>query len=112
MSWWGKLLGGTFGYLLAGPLADGGLDDADLDKVRRRRLWPTQATQFVQVLVQDRIISPLLADRETAPKPPLPLRMIASSPFLQRRAAQLIGMGVRPEHVSSPERHRPVAAAA
>jgi len=42
MSWWGKVLGGTFGFMMAGPLGaimgaalgnyfDGGLDRVNLD---------------------------------------------------------------------------------
>lgn len=94
--------------LLAGRLADGRLTDDDLDAVRRRRLWPVRATQFAQVVAQKRIIAPLLAKRRP-PGPPLPLRIISRVPWLRRRLADLIGIGVRPEHVRSPERH-PLAA--
>ncbi len=89
--------------LLAGPLASGELRDDDLDRVRRRRLWPVRATQFVQLRAQDGIIAPLLAGRRSA-HPPLVLRMISRSSWLKRRVAALLGMGVRPEHVHSPER--------
>ncbi len=91
--------------LLAGPLADGTLEDGMLDRVRRRRLWPTRATQFAQRQAQSRIIAPLLAGRLPGNRAPLPVRILARSPWLQRRAASLIGLGVRPEHISAPERH-------
>lgn len=93
--------------LLAGPLADGALEDGALDQVRQRRLWPTRATQFAQRQAQNRIIAPLLAGRSTGDRAPLPVRIVASIPWLQRRAATLIGLGVRPEHIRSPERHKP-----
>jgi 2-polyprenyl-6-methoxyphenol hydroxylase-like FAD-dependent oxidoreductase len=92
--------------LLAGPLADGTLADGMLDRVRRRRLWPTRATQFAQRQAQNRIIAPLLAGRLSGKRAPLPVRILARSPWLQRRAATLIGLGVRPEHIRARERHK------
>ena len=91
--------------LLAGPLASGSLEDGMLDGVRRRRLWPVRATQMLQVAIQKRIVVPLLSAQGPgqSPSPPLPLRIVAACPFLQRRVASLIGLGVRPEHISSPE---------
>ena len=90
--------------LLAGPLADGTLRDDALDRVRRRRLFPVRATQFLQVQIQNRIIKPLIDGRSSAPRAPLPIRLVSRMPWLQRRVAGLIGLGVRPEHVRSPER--------
>ena len=94
--------------LLAGPLADGTLKDDDLEKVRKRRLWPVCATQFLQVQAQNHILKPILAERKVTPRPPLPLRMVSRVPWLKRRAAGFVGIGIRPEHVRSPERHKPV----
>ena len=37
-------------------------------------------------------------------RPPLAVRIINRLPFLQRLAARMIGVGVRPEHVRSPDR--------
>lgn len=92
--------------LLAGPLADGTLADADLAKVRKRRLWPMKATQFIQVMAQNRIVKPILSEKKKHPRPPLIFRLISGSGWLKRRVAKLIGLGVRPEHVRSPERHK------
>lgn len=89
--------------LLSGPLAAGSLRDEDLDGVRRRRLWPTRATQFVQLQIQDRILAPLLAG-ELRDGPPLPVRLVSRLPWLRRRLATVAGLGLRPEHVRSPER--------
>ena len=36
-------------------------------------------------------------------KPPLPVRIINALPWLQGITARFIGLGVRPEHVRSPE---------
>jgi len=88
--------------LLAGRLASGTLTDADLERVRERRLWPTRIIQFVQVQAHRLILTPLLNDKERAPKPPLPIRIVSAIPWLQRRFASWVGLGVRPEHVHSP----------
>ncbi|MCH9808925.1 MAG: FAD-dependent oxidoreductase [Alphaproteobacteria bacterium] len=92
--------------LLAEDLRNATLQDADLDKVRKRRLWPTRATQFAQVEAQNNIIKPLLSNPGKMPGPPLPLRIVASIPWLQRKLAGLIGLGVRPKHVTSPEKYK------
>jgi len=90
--------------LLAGPLRDGRpISEADLDAVRRRRLWPTKATQAVQVAIQNNVLVPVMASQTGEPfGVPLPLRVLTALPPLQRLFARLLGMGVRPEHVRSP----------
>ncbi|MGN6464479.1 MAG: FAD-dependent oxidoreductase [Rhizobiaceae bacterium] len=89
--------------LLAGRLAAGTLSDADLESVRERRLWPTRVVQFVQVQAHRLILTPLLHSRQHDPRPPLPIRIVSALPWLQRRFASWVGMGVRPEHVHSPK---------
>jgi 2-polyprenyl-6-methoxyphenol hydroxylase-like FAD-dependent oxidoreductase len=87
--------------LLAGRLASGTLADADLERIRERRLWPTRVVQFVQVQAHRLILTPLL-ENKGEPRPPLPIRIISAIPWLRRRFASWAGMGVRPEHVRSP----------
>ena len=84
--------------LLAGPLRDGRLTEADLAAVQRRRELPARVTQRLQVVVQNRVITRVLG-REGALKPPLALKLLARFPRLRRLPARLIGIGVRPEHV-------------
>jgi len=86
--------------LLAGPLREKRLTDADLERVQRRRMLATRIVQGMQVLVQNRIISPLLG-RAAKVTVPLPVRLFQRFPVLRRIPAQLIGMGVRPEHVKT-----------
>jgi len=94
--------------LLAAPLAQGRLTVHDLAKVQKRREWPTRVTQWFQVQVQKRIIAPVLGrPASTAIRLPLPLRLLARYPILRRIPARLIGLGVRPEHVRSPEAGSP-----
>jgi hypothetical protein len=54
---------------------------------------------------QNNVIAPLL-DPGAEPDAPWPIKLISAVPFLQRQLAKLVGLGVRPEHVRSPERHR------
>lgn len=88
--------------LLAAPLRDGTLTDDTLQLVRKRRLRAVQATQFAQVQAQNRIIAPIISGERGTQRPPLPLRLIAAVPWLKRFVARLVGLGVQPEHVSSP----------
>ena len=87
--------------LLAAKLRAGIVADGDLDAVRKRRLWPTMATQAAQLAIQNNVLVPVLSG--AALEVPLPVRLVSAVPALQRVAACLLGMGVRPEHVHSSE---------
>jgi len=81
------------------PLRQGQVAIDHLRRIQERREWPTRVTQWLQVAVQRRIIARVLV--EAAPlKPPLALRLLAKIPFLRRIPARIVGLGVRPEHVS------------
>jgi 2-polyprenyl-6-methoxyphenol hydroxylase-like FAD-dependent oxidoreductase len=96
---------------LAVPLAEQRVTTEDLQAVQRRRELPTRVTQQLQIVVQRRVISPVLTTRALL-RPPALLRALAGVPLLRRLPARLIGIGVRPEHVRSPARPaaRPSAA--
>ena len=81
------------------PLKAGTLREEDLALVQKRRSFPTRMTQDMQVTMQKRVIAPSLGAKKLM-VPPWPMRLIARFPLLQRIPARLIGMGVRPEHVS------------
>ncbi len=89
--------------ILAGPLretrARGKLAEDDLRKVQKRRQWPTEMTQALQVFIQNRVISNVLT-MQTQPKLPFVARLLNRFPWLRRLPARIIGMGFRPEHVS------------
>lgn len=91
--------------LLAAKLRDGTLNDDDLQFVRKRRLSAVRLTQFMQVQAQNRIIEPIIAGEHGTRRAPLPLRLVAGIPWLKHRFARLVGLGVKPEHVSSPDVH-------
>jgi 2-polyprenyl-6-methoxyphenol hydroxylase-like FAD-dependent oxidoreductase len=87
--------------LLAHPLRDGRVTEADLAKVQAHRAWPTKMTQRVQLIVQSRVIRPVL-DSKVRLTPPYALRLLARFPFLRHVPARIIGLGIRPEHVQTP----------
>src|SRR5207302_5522651 len=76
---------------LAGPLRAGRLATDDLADVQRRRMFPTRATQRLQLLIQDNVLRRVLASRE-APSPPWAVRLLDRCPLLQRVPARLIGV--------------------
>jgi 2-polyprenyl-6-methoxyphenol hydroxylase-like FAD-dependent oxidoreductase len=89
--------------LLAAKLLRGSVTEDDLDAVRRRREFPMRATQGMQVLMQNNIISRALAPSDQPLTPPLMMRLINAIPVLQGLTARFLAIGVRPEHVRSPQ---------
>lgn len=85
--------------LLAVPLREGRLGEADLAAVQKRRHWPARVTQRAQVAVQDELLTPLLARRDAPSRPPLAVTLLERLPMLRRLPARLVGIGVRPERV-------------
>lgn len=86
--------------LLAAPLREKRMTDTALAAVQHRREFPAKLTQSMQVAIQNRVITPLLASRGPV-RPPLPLRLLQRFPLLRRLPARLIGLGVRPEHIGA-----------
>ena len=73
-----------------------------LAKVQQRRLFPARVTQAVQVAIQNRILNPLL-DTSRPPQVPTVVKLLNRFPVLRVLPAYAVGVGVRPEHVHSPE---------
>ncbi len=71
---------------------------ATLDRVQRRREWPTKVTQAFQLQMQNRVLAPSF-QRQVTPNPPVFLRILNALAFLRRFNARMIGVGVRPEHI-------------
>lgn len=88
--------------ILARPLSAGWVSLSHLQKVQWRRELPTRLTQWAQVQVQQRVLGRVLGNAQQVPAPSL-LRLFKRFPVLQRIPARLIGIGVRPEHVKTPE---------
>jgi 2-polyprenyl-6-methoxyphenol hydroxylase-like FAD-dependent oxidoreductase len=89
--------------LLATKLAEGTPTEDELNAVRRRREFPMRMTQAMQVVVQNKLISAALRPGDQTFKVPLLARLVNAIPWLQGATARFIGVGVRPEHVHSPE---------
>lgn len=83
---------------LAQPLCGKRLTTGDLAAVQERRAFPTRATQGLQVAIQNRVITPILAGGGPV-KPPFLLSLLRWFPPLRRIPARLVGMGFRPEHI-------------
>jgi 2-polyprenyl-6-methoxyphenol hydroxylase-like FAD-dependent oxidoreductase len=88
--------------ILYEPLRRHAVTPDDLRKVQARREWPARVTQQIQIFMQNRVISPVLAGTQR-PKPPFAVKLSQWFPVLQRIAARVIGVGVRPEHIHTPE---------
>lgn len=89
--------------ILAEPLRSGAVTEASLQAVQDRRMFPTRATQRLQLFIQNNVISTVIAGQEEL-DPPLLLRLMNMLPVLQRIPARLLGLGFRPEHIGTPER--------
>ena len=87
---------------VAEPLLDAALDDEHLARIQRRRQWPVALTQRLQLLVQNRVIADVLKEQSEV-RPPLAFRLFDRLPLLRRIPARLIGLGVRPEHIATPD---------
>ena len=89
--------------ILAGPLADAADVDPLLKKVQQRREFPTKVIQRAQKAVHDRVLTPLVLRKAVLDKVPLALRLFERFPVLRRIPARLVGLGVRREHIRSPD---------
>jgi 2-polyprenyl-6-methoxyphenol hydroxylase-like FAD-dependent oxidoreductase len=89
--------------LLAAKLRAGTMRDNDLDSVRRRRLFPVKVIQSMQIAVHNRVLKPTISVKDRTLKVPWPLKVLDTNAWLRRWPAQILGLGVRPEHVRSPE---------
>ncbi len=86
--------------ILAEPLRNSHVTLDDLHRVQARRMFPTRATQRLQVIAQNRFVDPVLRST-AAPRLPWLMRLMQYFPVLQRIPGRLIGLGFRPEHVAA-----------
>ncbi len=88
--------------ILAAPLRSRAVTDDTLAAVQKRREFPTRATQRMQLILQNSLIGPALRGTGPRPKAPLLMRML-QWPLLNRIPARVIALGIRPEHIHTPE---------
>jgi 2-polyprenyl-6-methoxyphenol hydroxylase-like FAD-dependent oxidoreductase len=89
--------------LLAGKLKAGVVTDGDLRAVQRRRMFPVRVIQHGQIAIHNRVLRPLMAGDAKTLEIPWILKLLDRYEWLRRWPAQILGLGVRPEHVRSPE---------
>jgi 2-polyprenyl-6-methoxyphenol hydroxylase-like FAD-dependent oxidoreductase len=87
---------------LAGPLRAGKVTDDDLQAIQDRRTLPVRFTQWLQLTIQKRVISRVLESQQR-PTPPFFFKLFGVFPVLRRIPALLLGIGIRPEHVRTPD---------
>jgi 2-polyprenyl-6-methoxyphenol hydroxylase-like FAD-dependent oxidoreductase len=84
---------------ILGPiLLKGTPSESELAAVQKRRMFPTRATQELQVAIQNNVIGKVLGS-DKALSLPWPLRLLRRWPVLRRLPARVLGVGFRPEHV-------------
>jgi 2-polyprenyl-6-methoxyphenol hydroxylase-like FAD-dependent oxidoreductase len=89
--------------ILAEQLAKGAVSDEHLRAVQRRREFPARVTQGFQVFAHKRFIGPAMRHPRPITRLPVALKLLQMFPILRRIPARLVGMGVRPEHVRTPD---------
>jgi 2-polyprenyl-6-methoxyphenol hydroxylase-like FAD-dependent oxidoreductase len=89
--------------ILAAPLARGDNVDPLLKRVQDRRMFPTRVIQGAQKAVHDRVLTPLVIRKAVLAKAPIALRLFERFPVLRRIPARLVGLGIRREHIRSPD---------
>ncbi|MGC1694258.1 MAG: FAD-dependent oxidoreductase [Pseudolabrys sp.] len=88
--------------ILAEPLRGGAVTVDTLNAVQRRREFPTRFTQAVQITLQNNLIGPALQGTGKRPRAPLLMKMM-QWPLLRRIPGRVLALGVRPEHIKTPE---------
>src|SRR6202050_2509260 len=96
----GRGAGGNRRAASAPELEYSTVTEDDLAAVQRRREFPTRMMQRLQVLIQNRVISALVASKKQLALP-WPIKLLARFPILRRIPAYVVGMGFRPEHVQT-----------
>ena len=80
--------------------------ESELRAVQRRRTFPTRATQRLQIVVQNNVISRVLSGSGSKSLTlPWPLKLLRYLPALRGIPARMVGVGFRPEHVKTPDIH-------
>src|SRR5215471_16769775 len=87
--------------VLAEPLRKGTVSTRDLAKIQRRREFPTRITQRVQALIRQQVGGSL--DVSGPRRLSWIVRLLERTTLLRRIRTRFIGVGIRPEHVKTPD---------
>ncbi|MGB9294708.1 MAG: FAD-dependent oxidoreductase [Pseudolabrys sp.] len=86
--------------ILAEPLRRETVTIDTLKDVQQRREFPTRFTQRLQIVLQNNIIGPALRGERT--KAPVFMKVL-QWPLLRRIPGRVLALGVRPEHIRTPD---------
>ncbi|MGA8919739.1 MAG: FAD-dependent oxidoreductase [Pseudolabrys sp.] len=86
--------------ILAEPLRRETVTIDTLKDVQQRREFPTRFTQRLQIVLQNNIIGPAL--RGERPKAPVFMKVL-QWPLFRRIPGRVLALGVRPEHIRTPD---------
>jgi 2-polyprenyl-6-methoxyphenol hydroxylase-like FAD-dependent oxidoreductase len=92
--------------LLGAILRDRAPTESELERVQRRRTFPTRATQGLQLAIQNNVIRRVLGS-QTALSLPWPFKLLRHWKALRRIPARVLGVGFRSEHIRTPDIHAP-----
>jgi len=95
--------------ILAEPLRGGTATIETLKRVQQRREFPTRFTQRMQIVLQNNIISPALGGKQ--PRAPFFMKLM-QWPLLRRIPGRVLALGIRPEHIHTPDISSPARNAA
>jgi 2-polyprenyl-6-methoxyphenol hydroxylase-like FAD-dependent oxidoreductase len=87
--------------ILGPALLRGTPTERDLLAVQERRMFPTRATQRLQLIVQNNVIRRVLGSTKPLTLPWF-FKLFQRFPYLRRIPARLVGIGLRPEHIHLP----------
>jgi 2-polyprenyl-6-methoxyphenol hydroxylase-like FAD-dependent oxidoreductase len=94
--------------LLAQPLSQGSVTEAQLASVQQRREFPTRVTQALQVSAHKGFAK--VFETKGPVKAPWQLKLVAQIPGRPWVMGYVVGVGVRPEHVAEAETNVPCPA--
>jgi 2-polyprenyl-6-methoxyphenol hydroxylase-like FAD-dependent oxidoreductase len=89
--------------ILYKPLSDNNLNVGHLKQVQQRRMFPASVIQKIQVIIQNKVIAPAIQAKNKKPSVPVFVKILQYFPILKRIPARLIGMGIRMEHIRTPD---------
>ena len=81
--------------LLAAPLSGGNVELQHLAAVQSAREFPVKVIQFIQKMIQNRILAGVLTSKQDLPSLPLPLRILLKIPFLRSLPSRILAFGIR-----------------
>ena len=87
--------------ILAEPLRKGSVTATELAKIQQRRAFPTRVTQRMQEAIRRQVGRDVGKSGTT--RPPWPVRLMERTTLLTRLRTRFVGVGIRPEHVNTPD---------